>query len=318
MNDLDHQSRWRTLTDVRWARPEQRLQEVRSWKRNAWEQIDDRALVAGIESLTRYVAMYGGKDVPMLRLAAREAKRRRLGVLLDSALRSAAAPAAAPAAPVRRHYTIVRMLLASGARPSIETLKRARAPRMRKLLRTDPALPRRIPREPAFPTRRPSVRLVERLRPCTEVTFRVLRGGVDVNVRDTLKAWRKDLRRCTYRSAMVEELTYSKNPEKQIVVAALSEGQCIAAASSTLRPDINALEVTYLCSAKTCRGAGTLVMKKIEAYARSQKYDRIVLMDTDSSRAFYTKLGYGYAASRENDGRRAVTRSRSRARVKIL
>jgi GNAT superfamily N-acetyltransferase len=52
------------------------------------------------------------------------------------------------------------------------------------------------------------------------------------------------------------------------------------------------LKVDFLCSGKTCRGAGTAVMRALEQYARAQGFQCITLDAVESAVPFYLKLGY--------------------------
>lgn len=58
--------------------------------------------------------------------------------------------------------------------------------------------------------------------------------------------------------------------------------------------------IEYLCSARACKGAGTIAMRVIEKYAKLHGIRRIRLISAPDAKQFYKKIGYDTNSQNEN------------------
>ena len=131
-----------------------------------------------------------------------------------------------------------------------------------------------------------------------------------------LKA-RKELEVCPFVFDIIE-LMKSKNYRRFFMFALNSSGVIVAglaAKTSPASPGMGTIYVSYLCSAKTCRGAGSALVKYIERYAADGRIDPSVkrwvieLHSDKDAVAFYNKTGWFRDSTRYAS---PVTRSKFR------
>jgi GNAT superfamily N-acetyltransferase len=115
---------------------------------------------------------------------------------------------------------------------------------------------------------------------------------VDRGTRDGLRTvLMEDLGKCPYAASLLHPVT-------DLFLAFDANGKCVAGAAvwSFYGKFKNTLFVTYLCSSKTCSGAGTKLMRYLERYAKNHGMTHIGLESNDHAIGFYNKLGYSRLA----------------------
>ena len=124
---------------------------------------------------------------------------------------------------------------------------------------------------------------------------------------------------CEYSKALLYKFTMPNTENKyktgQVDIFVLNGGDDVIGAATCQVVD-RTLVVKFLCSSRSCKGAGSFVMGILEKFARSRALDRIKLTSNVRAREFYTKIGY-VADGRNNmkkmlGGAAAPTRKRKR------
>lgn len=103
----------------------------------------------------------------------------------------------------------------------------------------------------------------------------------------------RDLKVCTFSDNILHD--FISGTATDFFFAFDSDGTCVAGASVDLFSHVNGgtmLYVNYLCSSKKCSGAGSILMKAMETFAKDNGMLFVGLTSTPKSRTFYPKLGY--------------------------
>ena len=106
------------------------------------------------------------------------------------------------------------------------------------------------------------------------------------------KKVRSSLSVCAYVNTIVELLGDEEAKMNSVIVR--NNTQILAVAVYEVFPSSPVLTLQFLCSSKTCRGAGSLAMAAIEAVAHALGKTRVEFTQNRRANGFYTKLGYGY------------------------
>lgn len=85
----------------------------------------------------------------------------------------------------------------------------------------------------------------------------------------------------------------------------------IGAATCTIHKD-STLEVDYLCSARKCKGGGTIIMSVIETFAMSKGLQRVKLFSNARATQFYKKIGYRKVPETPNVMEKVLGNSRAK------
>jgi GNAT superfamily N-acetyltransferase len=108
-----------------------------------------------------------------------------------------------------------------------------------------------------------------------------------------INAIQRDLKVCNFSDYILHDFISEK--AKDFFFAFDSDGTCVAGASVDLFSHVHGgtmLYVNYLCSSKKCSGAGSILMKSMETFAKDNGMLFVGLTSTPRSRTFYPKIGY--------------------------
>ena len=158
---------------------------------------------------------------------------------------------------------------------------------------------------------------VNALPPCRGPTVRYIpRSLMTLNEKARYQALQavKQLGTCRFAKALRDDIRLKYGDG--YFFAYDSSGTCIAGASVDINTPVangtTAMHLRFLCSSKTCSGAGSFILKKIEGFALKYGMTYVALKGNYRAFGFYNKMKYsrgaGHAATQGNV--RIATRAR--------
>jgi len=134
---------------------------------------------------------------------------------------------------------------------------------------------------------------------CTDISFKIVKSDdtLNVSLRAKIRTWVAELKACPYAAYMDPSKVNGASPDIFIVYA-FSGKLCVGAAMCQLQRGYygenyqSSVNIMLLCSAKTCKGAGSYVVWEVERIARQYGCTKVHLYSADTATGFYNKMGY--------------------------
>lgn len=149
---------------------------------------------------------------------------------------------------------------------------------------------------------------------CRNLKTDILWGGTHDHRREALaERVATDLGTCQYAGGICRALetcnrnTNTANNNNQwgspvgktfgaMVVLVMQRGKIVGAAACDATPQ--KIEVDFLCSSRTCTGAGAATMAEVQRQAKILRIPMVTLISTDAAQGFYRKIGFNTIPNR--------------------